>query len=284
MESKTNYTIVGLIVVLLLFGLITTGLWLSEGFDRKTYSHYLVFMEEAVSGLSEGSLVRYNGVKVGLVKTISLDKNPKLVRLLLEIEEGTPITVSTVANLISQGITGTTYLGLSVTSTDPTPLKAKPDCAYPVIPYRPSLLFQVEAVISDFGKSMKSFMSKENADNFQKILSNLQEISHLLATNDESLQATLEQMPKLTAEMRTSIASFGAMSHDMAVAGRQLNTTMITGKDALDVIAQQGVPPALSLLHRLDEIAGNIEQLSSELRRNPSMLIRGTTLKKGPGE
>lgn len=285
MESKANYTIVGISVVMLLVGLITSALWLSEGFDRKTYKDYLVFMQEAVSGLSEGSLVKYNGVKVGVVKSIHLDKNPRLVQLILEIEEGTPITVDTVANLIAQGITGTTYLGLSVTSANPTLLKAEPGCRYPVIPYRPSLLFQVENVIADMGKSMKSFLSNENAENFKKILDNFQQVSKLLAVNDQALQDTLEQMPKLTSEMRESIARFGDMSHDMSIAGKQLNSAMITGKDALDLISQQAVPPAVSLLHRLDVIAGNIEQLSAELRRNPAMLIRGAAPhKKGPGE
>ena len=285
MESKTNYTAVGIAVVLMLFGLISVAFWLSEGFNRKTYHNYLVFMQEAVSGLSEGSLVKYNGVKVGLIKSIILDKNPRLVKLILEIEEGTPITVDTVANLIAQGITGTTYLGLSVTSANPTLLKAEPGCLYPVIPYRPSLLFQGETFIADFGKSMKSFMSKENAENFKNTLDNLQRVSKILAVNDNALQETLEQMPKLTTEMRASIARFGDMSQDMSVAGKQLNSAMITGKDTLDLISQQAVPPTVSLLHRLDVIAGNIEQLSAELRRNPAMLIRGAAPhKKGPGE
>lgn len=285
MESKTNYTIVGISVVLLLIGLLLTALWLSEGFDRKTYHKYLVYMQESVSGLSEGSLVKYNGVKVGVVKVIALDANPSVVQLILEIEDGTPITTSTVATLIAQGITGTTYLGLSGMSSDTTPLRAKSGELYPVISYKPSLLFNLEKILSDFGKTIKSFMSKENAENFKNILDNLQHISKLLAVNDQALQNTLEQMPKLTSEMRASIARFGDMSHDMSNASKQLSKTMVTGKDALDLIAQQAVPPTISLLHRLDVIAGNLEQLSSELRRNPSMLIRGASPhKKGPGE
>lgn len=285
MESKANYTIVGISVVLLLFGLLLTALWLSEGFDRKTYHKYVVYMQEPVSGLSEGSLVKYNGVKVGVVKIITLDANPRVVQLILEIEDGTPITIGTVATLIAQGITGTTYLGLSVMSSDTTPLRTKPGQLYPMIPYKPSLLFNLEKVMSDFSKTIKGFMSKENSENFKHILDNLQHISKLLAVNDQALQNTLEQMPKLTSEMRESIARFGDMSHDMSVAGKQLNKTMVTGKDALDLMAQQAFPPTISLLHRLDVIAGNLEQLSSELRRNPSVLIRGASPhKKGPGE
>lgn len=285
MESKANYTLVGMAVVALLFGLIATALWLSQGFDHKTYRNYLVYMREAVSGLSEGSLVKYNGVKVGTVSSISLDKDPSVVRLVLQIEEGTPITVATEAYLIPQGITGNTYLGLAVTSSDRTPLTTRPGCLYPIIPYRPSLLFQVESAITDFSKKMKEFMSTENAENFKKILDNFQRVSGVLAVNDQALQQTIEKMPKLLDEMRTSIDRFSVMSEDMSSAGKQLNATMITGKDTLDIISQQTMPPTISLVHRLDVIAGNIERLSADLRRNPAMLIRGATPpRKGPGE
>lgn len=286
MESKANYTLVGIAVVMMLFGLLTAALWLSEGFNRKSYKYYTVNMQEAVSGLSEGALVKYNGVKVGFVSEIALDKiNPQLVQLVLKIEEGTPITVCTVATLIAQGITGTTYLGLSVTSSNPTPLRAKPGERYPVILYQASFLNQMEKTLTDLSQSMRRFMSKENAQNFKSILQNLEGVSKIFATNDKALSDTLKQMPKVTADLSESIARFTEMSHDVSIAGKQMNTTMQSGKDAIDQISQQALPPAVSLLHRLDAIAANIEQLSAELRRNPAVLVRSSLPpKKGPGE
>ena len=56
------------------------------------------------------------------------------MELILSIEEGTPITTSTSATLISQGITGVTYVGLSAGSADLTPFKK---CRA-----NPTLLFQ----------------------------------------------------------------------------------------------------------------------------------------------
>ena len=286
MESKTNYTIVGISVVVLLFGLIITALWLSEGLERKTYRYYTVYMEEPVSGLSEQSLVKFNGVKVGTVYRITLHhNNPQLVQLTLKVEDDTPITVSTEATLIAQGITGTTYLGLSATSATHFPLKAGPGQPYPVIPYKPSFINQVEKTIKDLSTSIKEFMSTENANNFKLALKNLERVSSILATNDKSLNETLQQMPKVTEELRQSITHFSEMSHDLSAAGKQLNITMQSSKDAIDVISHQALPPAISLLHRLDVIAANIEQLSVELRKDPSIVIRGTTpRKKGPGE
>lgn len=278
MESKTNYTIVGIAVVLLLFGFITAALWLSEGFDRKSYHDYVVYMEEAVTGLSEGSLVKYNGVKVGLVSSVTLSENPQLVKLMLEIEDGTPITVSTVANLIPQGITGTTILGLSVTSSDLTPLKAKPGEPYPVIPYKPSFLSTIEIAVNELSKNMKVFLSKENADNFKNILKNFQQVSNIVATNDQALNDTLRELPKLTAELRISV-------HEVAAASKEVSHTMTAGADVFNEILQLTLPPTVALLHQLSGVTGNFTELSAELQRNPTMLLWGSSpLKKGPGE
>lgn len=271
MESKTNYTIVGIAVVLLLFSFIATALWLSEGFNHKTYHDYVVYMEEPVSGLSEGSLVKYNGVKVGVVDSISLSENPQWVKLLLKIEDDVPVTVSTVANLIPQGITGVTILGLSVTSSDLTPLKAKPGEPYPVIPYRPSLFNQIETTINELNKNLKEFISPENSENFKLILDNFQQVSKIMAINDKALNKTLQELPKLTTELRTASKQFG--------------DTMTIGEDVLNNVLQSTLPSIVTLLHQLQDMTSNMTQLSDDLKRHPSMLIWGKPpIKKGPGE
>ncbi len=57
-------------------------------------------MHESVAGLGVNSAVKYNGVNVGSVKKTSLNnQNPEQVRLLLQIEEHTPITEGTTATL-----------------------------------------------------------------------------------------------------------------------------------------------------------------------------------------
>ncbi|MDP3561554.1 MAG: MlaD family protein [Legionellaceae bacterium] len=286
MESKANYTIVGLTVVILLAGLLTAGLWLSVGFDQKKYNDYIVYMEEAVSGLNEDSLVKFNGVKVGNISDIELNPaDPQKVKIIVKIQEGTPITISTQATLIAQGITGTTYLGLSATSPSTVPLEAKPGEQYPVIPYKPSFLNQLEKTIDDISVSMKSILSKENTENLSKTLDNLEVISTVFANNNKALNKALQEFPALISEIRNSVGRFSDMSHDVATAGKQLNSTMKAGRNAIDKISQQAIPPAVILLRRLDSIAANLEKLSIELKQDPSVIIRGTApAKPGPGE
>src|SRR5690606_22120300 len=113
MDTKVNYTVVGIFVILLCLMLVIFFLWLTSLQHREVYDTYIVYMHEEVSGLGTQGPVRYNGVKVGYVDSIRLNpQDPQQVVLKLKIRRGTPITTSTIATLVSEGITGIDYVGL----------------------------------------------------------------------------------------------------------------------------------------------------------------------------
>ncbi|MCX7118202.1 MAG: MlaD family protein [Legionellales bacterium] len=286
MESKTNYTIVGLTVLILIVGLFAAGVWLSVGFDRKKYDMYTLYIDEAVSGLSDDSAVKYNGVKVGLVSKIELDQlDPQQVKILIKIEEGTPITVSTQATLINQGITGTTYLGLSASSSSPFPLQKTPGEPYPVIPFKHSFLSKLEKNIHEVSMGIKRVFDKENALAIKKSLANIESVTQIIAKSNDSLHQSLKDLPVLLQDLKTAVNKFSNMTGHMSTAGKQVSIAMQSGKNAADKLSQQTLPPMVILLHRLDLIAANLEKVSAQMRQNPAIIIRGTTpLKPGPGE
>ncbi|HAT8294301.1 TPA: MCE family protein [Legionella pneumophila] len=307
MESKTNYTIAGLIVLILTAGLLSAGLWLSVGFNQKEYTSYTVYLKESVSGLSVESPVKFNGVQVGYVKEIKLNKNdPRQVELLLNIEKSTPITTSTSATLISQGITGVTYVGLSAGSSELTPLRKMPGEPYPVIPSKPSLLNQLDAVLKEVAENVGAVSEKaqlifneENADNVRKSLANIERITEIIADKGQTIDSSLnnldvfvanmaktsKQFPQLIKDLKTGISKFKSLADNMSAAGKDVSKTMIAGKNTIDQISQQAIPPAVILLRRLNAISANLEKVSNEMRQNPSVIIRGTkTPKLGPGE
>ena len=267
MESKANYTLVGVIVLILIATLLSGGLWLSVGFDQKKYDTFMVYMSEPVSGLNEESPVKYNGVRVGYISDIELNPlDPQRVELLIKIETGTPITMSTKATLIAQGITGTTYLGLTASSSSLIPLQKTENEPYPVIPYQPSFLYQLET-------------------NITTTLEYLKKITITIADNNENIDKAFSEFPALIKAIKMSTEQFNTMANDVSVAGKQFTKTMKAGKNSLDQISQQTLPPAVSLLKRLDAIAANLEVMSAEMRQNPAIIVRGTTPpKRGPGE
>ena len=300
MESKTNYTIVGVVVLILTAGLLSTGLWLSVGFNQKSYTSYTVYLHEAAAGLTEDAPVKYNGVQVGSVKSIKLNKNdPRQVEITLNIEEGTPITTSTSATLISQGITGVTYVGLSAGSADLTPLQKMPGEPYPVIPAKPSLFNQLDSILKEVsenvnkvGNEAQRIFNDENALYIKETLANLDKVSTVIANNHENINTFITNMaqaskdfPQLAKELKVGIAKFNAMATDMGKAGKNVSSTMVAGKNTLDKISQQTIPPAVLLIRHLNAISANIEKVSNEIRQNPSIVIRGTKPPKpGPGE
>ncbi len=286
MESKTNYTLVGLIVLILVAGLLSAGLWLSVGFDRKKYDIYTVYVREAVSGLSDDSIVKYNGVRVGVVNKIELNQfDPQQVKIQLKIEEGTPITTSTRATLISQGITGTTYLGLSATSPSLFPLQKTPGEPYPVIPYTPSFFSQLEKNLNDVSVGIKRVFDKDNAQSLKKGLANLQKVTDVVAANKQNLDQSLKDIPLLLKSLKIGVNKFNTMADSMSSAGQSVYSTMQAGKNTIDKLSQQTIPPVVLLIQRLDSIAANLEKVSAQMRQNPAVVIRGSAPpKSGPGE
>lgn len=307
MEAKTNYTVVGFTVLVLIAGLLAAALWLSVGFHNKKYNIYAVYFHEAVSGLSEESAVKYNGVQVGYVKRIQLNRwDPQQVKILLDIEAGTPITTTTTATLLSQGITGNTYVGLSATSSDLTPLQKLPQEPYPIIPSKPSLLKQLDRVLKDVSDNIngvsieiKKVFGKENVKNLKDTLANLKEVTSVIADNRQNINQSIKnadillknmaesskQFPAISKDLKTGVKKFINLADDLKRVGEDISATMSSGKSALDKFSQDTLPPAIRLLRKLNTLADTVDKLGIEIKQNPSVVIRGTTPPPpGPGE
>lgn len=265
MEPKVNYALVGLFVIVLSAALIIIFFWLSTFRNEKTYLTYLVYMQENVTGLSVQSPVRFSGVPVGYVKEIQLDKNnPQLVRLKLDIEDGTPITTGTVASLQFQGITGVLYVGLKIKIPGASPLVAKPGFRYPVIPSELSFIMQLSEVLPEvaknikiIGESIRKLLNEKNLAAIQKTLGNIAKAS--------------DNFPSAAKKMDSAFSSIHRTSDQLNVTSRDISTEV--------------VPSAQQVLDDLQRTLTNLKGLSGEVERNPSIIIRGKAASTpGPGE
>lgn len=198
MESKVNYTVVGLFVLILGIALVMIPLWLSAGFRHQEYDTYAVFMSESVDGLSTNAPVKYNGVSVGYVKSVRLNlENTQQVQILLNIRAGVPITTHTTASLNTQGLTGVTYIGLK--GGDPKgalPLVASHEQPYPVIKAVPSLLLRLDTVLTEaidnankLTDTLNNVLNKDNQLAITNMLLQINKLSNNLAISSERLPA-----------------------------------------------------------------------------------------------
>lgn len=258
MESKVNYTWVGLFVVILGLSLILIAFWLSSGFTEKQYNTYRAYMNESVTGLSENASVKYNGVDVGVVRKIVLNPaNPSQVRLTLDIEEKIPISEDTTATLMSQGLTGISFVNLRGGSPKSPKLVAKKGQRYPVIKTSPSLLLRLDKIVQDLSESLtgisediRSILDEENRKEFKLLLKNLTVVSD-----------------NLSKQMGPAIIDIQDMSKKLGRASSDTSMTMQESRVSIKKLTE------------------DLNDFMNELKANPSMIVRGRQAPPpGPGE
>ncbi len=113
METRANSLIVGLFALLAIAAAGVFTWWQSSGTGGATREVLFVF-PGSVAGLTAGSPVLFNGIKVGDVTGLSLDpENLRVVNVTARVSEEAPVKTDTRAMLEFQGLTGYASIGLS---------------------------------------------------------------------------------------------------------------------------------------------------------------------------
>jgi phospholipid/cholesterol/gamma-HCH transport system substrate-binding protein len=178
MESKLNYTIVGLFVAILLAGSIIFLYWLSKSTGNQQYDYYHVYMTESVSGLSADASVKYLGVDVGRVTEVDINPtNSEQVALLLQIRQGIPVKVDTKASLRFYGVTGLAFIELMGGGRDSPLLAPKQVGDIPEIAESASTFSNIEKTLNDLAANSATVLQKidlllsdDNLNNVDDIL------------------------------------------------------------------------------------------------------------------
>ncbi len=300
METRFNYTMVGAFVVVLGLALIIIALWLSVGLRHENYKLYGTYMHESVSGLSINSPVKFNGVAVGYVSDIKLSKrHPQSVLLLLKIKAGTPIIKGTKSTLKVQGLTGLAYVSVSGGKLGSKPIKAKAGERYPMIQSKPSFYAHLDDTLEQVSSALQSLLSKENQENLQETLKNLQQVTTVLSKNSVALDKSIgdasvildntakasKEFPQLVNQVQISAKSFQDMSKSITDTSNQVNATMRDVRIGVQAFTDQALPEGVLAMGDLKQLLVSLQHLNRTLEQDPSVLLRGKKpLPPGPGE
>ncbi len=257
MESKFNYLVVGIFVVIFSILIMVWCIWLAGTGHHAKHKTYLVYMKESVAGLNNNAPVKFNGVDVGYVNNIQLKKDdPEIVKIEVKIFDYIPINNGTTATMMTQGLTGIGYLGLKTTSDSLESLATPPGEKYPVIRSAPSLFFRLDIALRQVIESLQSIttsvsnvLSPQNVDAVTNILHNINTFTGTLSSHDPQISQSLDQMAVI------------------------LNNSALASEQMPD------------LIHQMSQTTQSFEELSQELKSNPSIIIRGQLpAPPGPGE
>ena len=315
METKVNQTVVGAFVLVLGAAGIAAVLWLGSGrLSQKEYRPYLAYFTESVSGLNLHAPVKSRGVAVGSVREISLDPtNPERVRLLLEVEKGTPVKEDTVAILGVQGLTGIAYVELSGGTRDSPTLEEAPGDGAPVIRTGPSLMRRLDTAgttllsnLDESARRLNDVLDQDTRANLRAAVADLRQVTRAFARRSADLEEVVAgtaamarngaqasaDLPRLVERLEGAAAAVERMAESMAQAGRSARLALdgvgaaATGAGAaVQQLEGQALPEIGRLVTELQATSASLGRVSRELEQNPGLLLQGRSpVPAGPGE
>ncbi|HRK24934.1 MAG TPA: MlaD family protein [Beijerinckiaceae bacterium] len=201
METRANYALVGLFTLAVLaacFGFVYWFRAANHGSERLSYR---VVFTGSVSGLSKGSSVRFNGLRVGEVTAVELlPDDLSRVAAYIEVDRTTPVRTDTRARLEYQGLTGVASVHLSGVQSSAPPLTNPDGKGAPTIFADRSDfqdLFETAQRLAGRIDSIVTRMDKILADGeapFNSTLRNIEGFSRALNDNSPGMSAFLAQM------------------------------------------------------------------------------------------
>ncbi|HEY6984480.1 MAG TPA: MlaD family protein, partial [Rhodanobacteraceae bacterium] len=278
-------------------------LWLSKSSIEHEYAVYDIVFTEAVTGLSKGGLVQYNGIKVGEVTQLSLAKDdPRKVIARIRVDGDAPIKQDTRAKLGLMGVTGVAFIQLSGGSPSSPPLKPTRENPVPVIPSEESALSKLLASGSDIVTSVNDLLlranevlSKENVDRISATLENLKGVTETVNGQRDELGSALSQLAEATSELRHTLTTVDTMatttndlmrnnarqvleSTNKALASidrvaNETNGLIGDNRAAISEFSDQGLRQLGPAIVELRETLRSLKQLSDRLSDSNSLLL-----------
>jgi phospholipid/cholesterol/gamma-HCH transport system substrate-binding protein len=125
MENRARYMLIGGFTLAFIIGVFGFVYWLknTSGLGQATYH---VRFEQPVAGLTVGSSVLFNGIRVGAITALTLDpQDPKRLTVSIAVNPATPIRSDTQVDVTYQGLTGAPAISLKGGTASAGPLTAQ---------------------------------------------------------------------------------------------------------------------------------------------------------------
>ena len=243
-SNHANYGKIGLVLMMGLVAIVGSVIYIG-GFGKDSRDVFLVetYFDYPVNGLSKGSDVLFQGMKVGTVKSMNLvsvvygksaaaeDAYTTSVLLALNGKMFNAENLATYKRAGLRALVSSNILtGLSKIELNPAPDAEPPRALAWEVDVRHPLVHPTKPMVDEFTDSVKKIFVKLESMNFEKAW------------------ADVEKAAENTAKLTENV------------------NTLIEGNSA----------NVAELVNNLKELAANLNQLSDELKDNPSLLLRST--------
>ena len=301
MERNAHYAAIGLATSVLVVGLLLFIVWFAKVSLAHDYDNYRVEFVGAVRGLSKGGEVHFNGIKVGDVTDLRLQKNnANIVIATIQVTSDVPVKTDTFAQLEPQGITGVSYIQLSAGSPKAPLLKAVTpvDKFPPVIHSLPSPLSELlegsGALLTkanDALNRVNQVLSDDNIKQISATMKDVREVADELKTHkdviahaDQAIQNANAAMQKFTelaqsgkslvdGDGKQAVDNISKAAADIDASAKQVNGLIAKLQGPTTDFAASGLPQLTATAASLQQTADSLNELLREIRASPQGLV-----------
>jgi phospholipid/cholesterol/gamma-HCH transport system substrate-binding protein len=305
METRAHYVAVGAFVLLVVFAAFGSVLWLGRIEFRQELNPYYIFFKGSVSGLSRGSVVQYNGIPVGHVRDIRVDKdNVAQIQVTIEVDSNlVEIKTDARAFLETNILSGVSTIQIRGGTQQASALQPEAGHRYPVIKAAQTELEAVKASLPELlgelkhaASSLNALLDDRNRQAIADSLQNIRSVTAALAEHTQDVGAILDnangavtELKSLLGDLDQSYTSRGGLKDQLSqtlknydrVAGnltdtaRQLQLMIGENRPGLRNFVQTTLPGVDDLVSDAQQLAGNLNRLVGQLQRDPTRLLFG---------
>jgi len=316
MENKAHYALIGTFVLIALFAVIAFVAWLSNAQLDQQFDEYEISFQGGVQGMSQGTEVRFNGLKVGDVTRLRIDPNDTNAVLVdIQVETDTPIDTKSIGRMEPLGLTGLNYIQIIPGGEGFPLIKELPGKG----PYRlVGEASRIEVLLGGGGSVIEAaqsalarvntVMSEQGIADFHDILSNISQITGNIRDLDvdpaliERTLVAIEQAAKdvsvaamavdVTAkdfdalvqnDVKSALAraeiSMGELDKALGSIGTAADGTgdLITdGRDAINRLSNSGLTDMEETIDGIRRVVESLARVADSLEQNPTAFIAGT--------
>ncbi|PWJ85960.1 phospholipid/cholesterol/gamma-HCH transport system substrate-binding protein [Pseudaminobacter salicylatoxidans] len=257
METRANYVIVGIFTVVAILAAFAFVYWTAAIGERGETAMLRVRIPGSASGLTRGSIVMFNGVKVGDVRRVFIDvQNPTVAIADTEIDRLTPITKSTQADIGLANLTGQANIELKgADPREPNLLdEAEAQGKIAEITANPSAVTNLLQTAQDIFKRADHVLNQVEGfagdvrGPLTQTVTNVEKFSEALGRNAEGVDRFLDNVSKL--------------SQELAGVSGKLEGTLNAAEDLLRSVDREKVA----------QIVTNVQKFTQELSENSKQL------------
>jgi ABC-type transport system involved in resistance to organic solvents, periplasmic component len=293
METRANYAIVGFFTVLVILAAFGFVYWMASVGGAGATAPLVVRIPGSANGLSIGSTVRFNGIAIGTVRGLAIDRAaPNFVIAQTEVRADAPIYSDTRAALEIQGLTGAAYIELqggtptaqnilqkaleenatALIEADPSGVTNLLATADEILTRANRVIGQIEGFVNDSREPLtETFRNTEkftaalrdNADGIDEFLKSVSGLSDTLQSVSGKLESTLASAEELLksvdpAKIDNIVSNIDKVTSEVAAASGDITETLTSLRDAAATFESFG-ENAGKTLDRVDRIVAELD-------------------------